>query len=831
MIYPNNFENKLGFDKVRARLKSLCLSPLGITKVDEMHFSGNFADVQLQLNQTGEFKTICQTEEAFPANHFFDLTQVLHHLKIEGTFPEVGELFNLRRSLDTIKAVYTFFKEKGETKYPVLWESARDLKLYPFVSDRINAIITNQGKIKDNASAQLATIRHDIHSKESEVQKRMHKIMKQAQAEGWADDDVTLSVRDGRLVIPVNAAHKRRIRGFIHDESATGKTSYVEPAEVVELNNDLKELEYAERREIVKILSAFADEIRPYIDDLLQAYAFLGTIDFIRAKALFAIEVNAIQPPLGDKPQIEWFNAVHPLLYLHLRSEGKSVEPLNIRLNEQQRILVISGPNAGGKSVCLQTVGLLQYMLQSGMLIPVKETSETGIFQNIFIDIGDEQSIENDLSTYSSHLMNMKFFVRNATARTLFLVDEFGTGTEPMLGGAIAESILEEMNNQKTYGVITTHYTNLKHFASSSEGIINGAMLYDSQHLQPLFKLVIGEPGSSFAFEIARKIGLPEAILQSATKKIGEEHIDFDRNLKEIIRDKHYWQQKRNQVKESGKKLDEVVSKYSSELDEISRLRKEILQKAKAEAQEMLAGVNKQIENTISAIKQSNADKEKTKLARQQIEQVKENVSMSASVEDDRVARKMEQLRRREERKQKNAGGKPQSESVSEPQQPEDSHIIKKGDKVRLFGQNNVGEVLDVNGKSIMVAFGNLTTTLHENRIEKISNNEYKKIQKDNKQAPSSKGNYDVSERRNNFKHQIDIRGQRADEALQKVTEFIDDAIMVDVNEVRILHGKGNGILRQLIRDFLKTVDLIQEYGDEKVEFGGAGITVVRFEK
>jgi DNA mismatch repair protein MutS2 len=830
MIYPQNFENKLGFDKVRTRLKALCLSPLGITKVEEMCFLSNYAEIQNHLNQTGEFKIICQTEEAFPANHFFDLTSVLRHLKIEGTFPEIDELFNLRRSLETIKAVYGFFKEKGETKYPVLWESARELKLYPFVADRINAIITNQGKIKDNASAELATIRRDIHSKESEVSKRIHRILKQAQSEGWTDDDVTLSVRDGRLVIPVNATHKRRIKGFIHDESSTGKTSYIEPAEVVELNNDLKELEYAERREIVKILTVFADDIRPYIDDLLLAYEFLGTIDFIRAKALFAIEINAVQPALTDKPQIDWFNAIHPLLFLHLKAEGKKVEPLNIRLNEQERILVISGPNAGGKSVCLQTVGLLQYMLQSGMLIPVKETSETGIFRNIFIDIGDEQSIENDLSTYSSHLMNMKFFVRNATSQTLFLVDEFGTGTEPMLGGAIAESILEEMNNQKTFGVITTHYTNLKHFASSTEGIINGAMLYDSQHLQPLFKLVIGEPGSSFAFEIARKIGLPESILQSATKKIGEEHIDFDRNLKEIIRDKHYWSQKRNQVKESGKKLDEIVTKYSTELDEISRLRKDILQKAKAEAQEMLSGVNKQIENTIRAIKESHADKEKTKLARQQIEEVKENMNITVSSEDDRVARKMEQLRRREERKEKHAGQKSNKPS-QETELPEDIHIIKKGDKVKLFGQNNVGEVLDVNGKSIMVAFGNMTTTLHENRIEKISNNEYRKIQKDNQQPQSTRSNYDISERRNNFKQQIDLRGTRADEAMQKVTEYIDEAIMVDVNEVRILHGKGNGILRQLIREYLKTVDLIKEFNDEKVEFGGAGITVVRFER
>ena len=828
MIYPANFEQKTGFDKIRLKLKSYCLSSLGIAKVDEMKFLTEYALILLNLNLTGEFKTICQTEEDFPANHFFNLTSVLKHLKIEGSFPEVEELFNMRRSLETIKALYSFFKEKGEEKYPALFELAGNLKLYPFVNDRINAIITNQGKIKDNASAQLSSIRRDISSKESEVSKRMQRIMKQAQSEGWAEDGATLAMREGRLVIPVNATHKRRIKGFIHDESATGKTSYVEPAEVVELNNDLKELEYAERREIVKILTSFADEIRPYIDDLLLAYEFLGEIEFIRAKALFSIEINGIQPAFENNPVITWFNAVHPILYLHLRSEGKKVEPLNISLNHQNRILVISGPNAGGKSVCLQTVGLIQYMLQCGMLIPVKETSETGIFNNIFIDIGDEQSIENDLSTYSSHLFNMKHFVRNSNAQTLFLVDEFGTGTEPMLGGAIAESILEEMNNLKSFGIVTTHYTNLKNFASQTDGIINGAMLYDAQHLQPLFKLVIGEPGSSFAFEIARKIGLPESILQSATKKIGEEHIDFDRNLKEIIRDKHYWQQKRNQVKESGKRLDELVAKYSTELEEVNKLRKDVLQKAKAEAQEMLSGVNKQIENTIRTIKESNADKEKTKLVRQKLEETREQIKIADSSDEDRISRKIEQLKQREERKQNKH--KTSTEPIEKLEQEVDIHKISKGDKVKLFGQTTIGEVLDVNGKSIMVAFGNLTTTLNENRLEKISNNEFKKLQKEFVQPNGITNNYNVSERRLNFKHQIDVRGMRADDALQKVTEYVDEAIMVDVNEVRILHGKGNGILRQLIREYLKTVDLIKEFRDESVEFGGAGITVVRFE-
>jgi DNA mismatch repair protein MutS2 len=828
MIYPENFEIKTGFDKLRQKLKSHCLSPLGTQKVDELKFSNNYNYILSQLNTAGEFKTICQTEEEFPVSYFFDLTPVLKMLKVEGTFPDVDELFNMRRSLETIRALYVFFKDKGPNKYPFLWELAKEIKMYPFVSDKINNIITNQGKIKDNASPQLAQIRRDISQKESEVSKRMHRIMKQAQSEGWAEEGAELAIREGRLVIPVNASHKRRIKGFIHDESATGKTSYVEPAEVVELNNDLKELEYAERREIVKILIAFADDIRPYIDDLILAYEFLGEVDFIRAKALLAIAINGVKPPFNNLPVLDWYNACHPVLYLHLKSENKQVVPLNIKINKQQRILVISGPNAGGKSVCLKTVGLLQYMLQCGLLIPVKETSETGVFDNIFIDIGDEQSIENDLSTYSSHLQNMKFFLKNANEQTLFLIDEFGTGTEPMLGGAIAESILEELNKKQVFGVVTTHYTNLKHFASSAEGIVNGAMLYDSQHLQPLFKLEIGEPGSSFAFEIARKIGMPEIILQLATSKIGEEHIDFDRHLKEIIRDKYYWKQRREQVKDSGKRLDGLVEKYSSELDSIKQLRKDVITKAKAEAQDILATANKQIENTIREIKEANAEKEKTKEARKKLEVVKQQIIDTDPEQEEQIARKIDQLKQREERKKNK---KPQEVGANMEQTPviDDKHVIKKGDKVRLFGQDTVGEVLDVNDKSIMVAFGQMVTTLHENRLEKISKNEYKKIQ--NNTASSSKpvGTFSVFDKKLNFKTQLDVRGMRGDEAMQKVSEFIDGAIVVDVNEVRILHGKGSGILRQIIHEYLKTIDLIESFGDEKVQLGGAGITVVKF--
>jgi DNA mismatch repair protein MutS2 len=826
MVYPDNFENKTGFDKIRQKLISHCLSPLGIHRAEEMTFSNSFSLIKKQLSLTNELKTICLTDENFPVSYYFDLTWVLSRLKIEGSFPDIEDLFNLHRSLETIKSIYLFFKARGQQKYPNLFELVKNLKLYPYVTDRINVIITNQGKIKDNASAKLADIRKEIAVKEKEVSKRMNSILKKAQNEGWAEENAMLSVREGRLVIPLNATNKRRVQGIVHDESSTGKTSFVEPAEVVELNNDLKDLEYAERREIVKILTDFSNDIRPYIDDLLNGYYILAEIDFLRAKALFAIEIQAVEPPISNMGIVDWHNAVHPLLYLHFKAEGKEVIPLHIKLNSQQRILVISGPNAGGKSVCLQTLGLLQYMLQCGMLIPVKETSEAGIFNHLFIDIGDEQSIENDLSTYSSHLINMKYFLRNADKSTLFLIDEFGSGTEPMLGGAIAESILESLNNLTAFGVVTTHYTNLKHFASSSAGIINGAMLFDTRNLQPVFKLEIGEPGSSFAFEIARKIGLPEQILKAAEDKVGEKHIDYDKNLKEIIRDKHYWQFRRNQVKESGKHLDQLLERYSSELDEIDRLRKEILHKAKTDAQELLSGVNKEIENTIRTIRESNAEKEKTKNARHQITQLKHKTEDFDALEDERISKKINQLNEREKRK-RNKLKKEENSAKIEIRKNIAQQNISIGDKVKLFGQDLTGEVLDVNNKSILVAFGNMTTTLHENRLEKISNNEFRKLQKQNP-VNQHVETYNLSERKLNFKPQIDVRGMRADVATQNVADFIDDAVAVNASEVKILHGKGNGILRQVIRDYLSTLDFVMQFNDEHIDFGGAGITVVK---
>lgn len=813
-------------------LKGGCLSNLGRMRVDKIRFSTKYSFIDTLVNQVDEFKQIMLMEDDFPLSHFIDLTPALKKVKVVGTYFLPEELFDLKRSLETIKAILKFFKVrparpaggKEDEKYPYLQKLADNVKLYPFVFERIDSIITKQGKIKDNASPELNLIRKDIRDKESSVSKRLQSILKDAQKNGIVDKEASLSIRDGRATIPVDASNKRKIKGLILDESATGKTAYIEPTEIVELNNDIKELYYAERREIVKILTQFADDIRPYLDDLMLAYDYMGTIDFIRSKAMLANRLNGIKPIFNDRPMLEWKKAVHPLLFLSFKEEGRTVVPLDIELNnDNQRILLISGPNAGGKSVCLQTVGLLQYMFQCGLLVPMNENSEIGLFQNVFINIGDDQSIENDLSTYSSHLMNMKNFIKSANNKTLVLIDEFGSGTEPMLGGAIAEAILDSLNQRKAFGVITTHYTSLKHFASSAFGIENGAMLFDTGKIEPLFKLSIGEPGSSFAFEIARKIGLPEDILQKATEKIGKDHIDFDKNLKDIIRDKRYWETKRDSVRKAEKKLDDQIARYTAELEVVDKSRKEIIKKAKEEAETLLADVNKRIENTIREIKESKAEKEKTKLARKNLTEFKEKLNEIDGEEEARIQRKIEKLKNREKQaKKKTTVEKTAKELKSDP------YKIEKGDKVRLFGQDNVGEVLDVNGKSIMVAFGNMITTLDEKKLEKISEKEYKKHSKSS--LTKTSGYNDFGERKLKFKPEIDVRGKRAEEALQTVQDFIEEAIVVNMGTVKILHGKGDGILRQLIRQYLETVDVVRSFRDESVQFGGSGITIVDFE-
>ena len=589
MIYPQNFEQKIGFDSIRHLLKEKCLSTLGQERVDEMNFSESFKDINEWLEQVMEFIRIIQEEDSFPDQYFFDVRPSLKRIRVEGMYLDEQELFDLRRSLETIRDIIHFLtltpndeeQEKENSPYPALQKLAGDIIVFPQLITRINNILDKFGKIKDNASSELLRIRRELASTAGSISRSLNAILRNAQAEGYVDKDVTPTMRDGRLVIPVAPGLKRKIKGIVHDESSTGKTVFIEPAEVVEANNRIRELEGEERREIIRILTDFSIIVRPQVPAILQSYEFLAEIDFIRAKAHFSIQTNATKPSLEDKQILDWTMAIHPLLQLSLAKHNKKVVPLDIELTQNQRILIISGPNAGGKSVCLKTVGLLQYMLQCGMPVPMHERSHAGLFGSIFIDIGDEQSIEDDLSTYSSHLTNMKTMMKSCNERSLILIDEFGGGTEPQIGGAIAEAVLKRFNEKGTFGVITTHYQNLKHFAEDHEGVVNGAMLYDRHLMQALFQLQIGNPGSSFAVEIARKIGLPEEVIADASEIVGSEYINADKYLQDIVRDKRYWETKRQNIRKREKQMEETIAKYEEELQELEKSRKEILRKAK----------------------------------------------------------------------------------------------------------------------------------------------------------------------------------------------------------------------------------------------------------
>jgi len=823
MIYPENFESKIGFDRIRELLSEKCLSPMGIDKVGKIRFSDNYDIIREQLSLTSEFQQLLRFEENFPSDNFYSFSECLEKIRIEGTFPEVRELFDLKRSLETVKSILNFFRNREEVKYPALKKMCSSVKTYPYVLDSIDRIIDRHGTIKDNASPRLKEIRSEIASKTIQASKRLNTILKQAQADGIVDSDTTVSVRNGRGVIPVSTYDKRKIKGLIHDQSASGKTVFIEPEDIVEINNDIVELEYEEKREIVKILTAFADNIRPYIDDLLESNDFLGEMDFLRAKALFGNHYHSIVPVISDRPFILWKKAVHPLLKMTLEKiSGRRVVPLDIQLDERDRILIISGPNAGGKSVCLKTVGLLQYMVQCGLTIPMEEGSETGIFSDILIDIGDEQSIENDLSTYSSHLINMKYFLRNGGESSLILIDEFGTGTEPMLGGSIAEAILGELNRKKVFGVLTTHYTNLKHFASLTEGIINGAMAFDNHLMQPLFQLYIGRPGSSFAFEIARKIGLPDDILNAASEKAGVKNINYDRHLKDIARDKRYWETKRQNIRHHEKRLEELIEEYEKELAGAKSLRKEIISKAKDEAQELLNESNRMIENTIRQIKESQAEKDKTKGIRKQLEEFRESVVEGTGPHESEAEKKITALAQ----KARKFKSKEEAASTDEPVKKEKP--LKIGDAVRMIDTLASGEIIEIKGKMVLVESGSFRFQVSQEKIERISRAELKKSLKSAQvyREPDPV----LSQRKLNFKPEIDIRGVRGEEAINRVRDLIDDALMVQHKNLRILHGKGSGILRQLVRDYLATVDVVKSFRDEHIELGGSGITVVEMD-
>ena len=819
MIYPQNFETKTGFDKVRHLIAEKCLSLLGEECVAEMDFSTDYNTIIKRLEQTNEFVSILNGEREFPSAFFFDVRYSLKRIRPEGTSLDERELFDLKRSLQTINDIINFFRPKEEEEqalYPALTELAGDIVIFPQLISRIDQILDKYGKVKDNASQELSHIRREMTNTMGSISRSLQSILRTAQSEGFVDKDVTPTMRDGRLMIPVVPAFKRKIRGIVHDESASGKTVFIEPEVVVDANNRIRELEGEERREIMRILTTFTDTVRPLVPDILQSYEFLAKIDFIRAKALFAEQINAIRPTLEDKQQVDWARAVHPLLYLSLKKQNKEVVPLDIVLENNKRLLLISGPNAGGKSVCLKTVGLIQYMIQCGLLVPIHESSRAGIFSGIFIDIGDEQSIENDLSTYSSHLTNMKHFVRNCNDKTIILIDEFGSGTEPQIGGAIAEALLNRFNQNGSFGVITTHYQNLKHIAEDTQGLVNGAMLYDRHLMQPLFKLSIGNPGSSFAVEIARKIGLPEDVIAEASEKVGSDYIDMDKYLQDIVRDKRYWESKRQNVRQREKRLEDVIANYEKDLEAVNKQRKEILRDAKAEAERVLAEANARIESTIREIKEAQAEKERTKQIRNTLNEFK--ASITNSEEEDKIARKIAKLK---ERKEKKKDAKPtQKQGVF------NKEVINVGDAVRIKGQTSVGSVMEIQGKQAVVAFGMIKSTIALERMEKVSKNQIKQEAKKSSFV-SVQTTDDMHEKKLNFKQEIDVRGMRGDEALQAVTYFIDDAILVGIARVRILHGTGTGALRQIIREYLQTVSGVSHFQDEHVQFGGAGITVV----
>ena len=863
MIYPNNFEHKIGFDEIRTLLKGHCLSSLGKEKVDEISFSTDHDTVCEQLEQIREFRRLQQEADDFPMQYFFDVREAVTRIRLENTHLEENEVWDLRRSLETISNIVKYLN-RGETDdeesfpYPALHRLTEGVITFPAMIRRIDSILDKFGKIKDSASMTLAGIRHELSKTEGSISRTLYTILHSAQKEGLVDKDAAPTLRDGRLVIPVAPNLKKRIGGIVHDESATGKTVFIEPAEVVEANNRVRQLEAEERREIIRILTVFSDEVRPHVSEILNSYQFLAMIDLIYAKAQLAEQTKATEPEVKAWPHLDWIQAIHPLLALSLAKQDKKVVPLDIMLrgersearNEKNvgRLLIISGPNAGGKSVCLKTVGLLQYMLQCGLSVSMGDRSTCGMFNDLMIDIGDEQSIENDLSTYSSHLMNMKQMMRQANDRSLLLIDEFGGGTEPTIGGAIAEAMLKQFWKKKTFGVITTHYQNLKHFAEDHEGVVNGAMLYDRHEMQALFQLSIGQPGSSFAIEIARKTGIPEEVIKDASDIVGSEYIQSDKYLQDIVRDKRYWEGKRQTIHQHEKQLEVRGERLEATIEEIERERKEILRRAKEEAAELLRESNKKIENAIREIRESQAEKEAARRIREELNAFKEEVAdIDTQANDEMIERKIRQIQERKERKEKRRqeklrngeNEKMSKEKAQASSQAAQSAPIQPGDTVRIKGLSSVGTVESIEGKMATVVFGGMKTKLRSERLEHAEapkQQEKSKSEERNAAIVGSYGNLSndtrgvIDNRKLNFHQDIDVRGMRGDEAINAVTYFIDDAILVGMSRVRILHGTGTGILRQLIRQYLATVPNVSHYRDEHVQFGGAGITVVDLE-
>ena len=828
MYYPKNFEQKIGFDRLREQVVELCSMQAAREIIQSEKFSTSRREIEFRQAIADEMRVLLMLDPDAPRDEYPDVDGILAKIAVEGAFLTAEELVILRQALTAVGNMVGFIMSRGREQYPCLRERSERVCIFPDIIRRINQLVDDEGMIRDGASSELVSLRRAIREHEGQVSKRLQQVLNNAKRAGIVDAEAMISIRDGRAVIPVSAANKRKLNGFIHDESATGKTFYVEPVEIVELNNQLKELEYAERREIVRLLTEFTEEIRPDAEPIAVAGAYLADIDAVRAKARWAIENRAGKPIVSDDDRMVLRNAFHPLLAQTLKRENKSVVPLNMQLDREKHILVISGPNAGGKSVCLKTTGIVQYMFQCGFPVTAGEMSELPIFESICIDIGDEQSMDNDLSTYSSHLLNMKNMLQAASPKTLVLIDEFGSGTEPVIGGAIAEAILDRLLEKGCYGVITTHYSNIKYYATSTEGIANGAMMFDVQNICPLFQLEQGKPGSSFAIEIARKIGLPEDIIRIASDKAGSDHINLERQLREIARDRRYWSQKRDRIRQTDRKVEELEISYEQQLSRIKEERKEIISKAKEEAQRLIADANRQIENTIRTIKEAQAEKELTRLARRELDEFKETVEKSDSAFDgEKVDREMERLKRRMARREENKKRQGQASVAESELAVPAPKPIEVGSKVKIEGQEVLGVVQNIKGKKAQVAFGQILTMVEKEKLIVVSNAEYKKSIRP--VQPRTVLSVDISSRKLNFRDSVDVRGMRAVEALEVVQDLVDDALMVGVGGVTILHGKGTGALQQEIRRYLRSIPEVESAKDEHADRGGAGITVVRF--
>ncbi len=783
MTYPSNIEQKIDFQVIRDSIKGCCTSSLGRERVEQMQWLNHYPDIQSLLQHLREMIALL-TDPAlsFPHGDIYDLREALSRIRIEGLFMDESELFSLSKMLDYTAQLERFFVTLDKAKYPILSSTLIASSPNNLIAS-IDRILDRYGKMRDNASPELARIRKEISASQGSVSRALNAILRQAQADGILDKDAAPTMREGRLVLPVPPAYKRKIGGIVHDESATGKTVFIEPQQVVEANNRIRELEGEERRERMRILMAITAEIRPQVPEIFATQDYLAEVDFLRAKALFALDIHAIVPELHDRPFIHWCEAYHPVLLLNFRRQGKTVIPLTLTLDKSNRILVISGPNAGGKSVCLKTVALLQYMLQCGLAVPMHEASQMGVFSRLMLDIGDEQSIEDDLSTYSSHLRNMKHFVRNANGHTLLLIDEFGTGTEPMIGGAIAEAVLSQLNEQHAFGVVTTHYSNLKHLAERTDGIINGAMLYDRGQLKPLFQLSIGQAGSSFAVEIARQIGLPESIIQRATDIVGEEHIDYDKHLQDIARDKRYWENKRQNIRQKEKHLEEKIAHYEEQMAGIKAKKRAILEEANAEAADLLRKSNATIERTIREIKEAKAEKKATQAARQKVETLKNKVENQTS--------------------KTNRASTTSRASEASKTRAKQNNVLRDLSELKVLTKNPAKLIQESNTPKPKMVSSNVADELRRKKL--------------------------------NFKRELDIRGLRVDEALEILIAYIDDALMVNAEQVSILHGTGTGALKQVVRDYLserqksmrrlKSGDISFHDGDP--DRGGAGITIV----